>query len=76
MISDENNSNADRQQFIDLLCQLSAPDEKSNVVESNIELDSEELIEEGEIVALDDENRPEIEDGELTASSDSEVKQF
>lgn len=77
MISTENDANVGRQEFIDLLCRITNSNENSTAAIETI--DEQEIIEEGEIIAVDDNdqqlatNGKEIEDGELTESNGSDV---
>lgn len=80
MITDVQNSSTGRQEFIDLLCRMTNPENEmttnNNTSEPDITIiDETKNIEEGEIITLDDDDedgeitdKKEVEDGEITES--------
>jgi hypothetical protein len=79
MIPNVENSNVSRQEFIDLLCRITKSDEEMTTnIESEITIiDDNSTVEEGEIITIDDDDendeKKEIEDGEITESEGSDV---
>ena len=74
MMPDVKNSNAGRQEFIDLLCRITKPDEETMVNEPEIVIIEDQAAEDGEItIDDDDEEGKEMEDGEITESQGSDV---